>query len=230
MATPSPALRGAFLGTSRALLARRAWRLAGFCFAFGVGLIFMVPFLWTVSSSLKPVDEIHLFPPSWLPSRPQWVNYVQVFDFAPFARWLLNTVIITVSSLIGTILSSSIVAYSFARFRYPGRDVFFLITLSTMMLPVEVTIIPQYLLFNKIGWLNTFKPLIVPHYLAGGGGGAFNVFRVVTESAESAPLSMKVCVPVNCRKPKLPRISTCTYLLQGTTPRVSFVMKRPLLV
>lgn len=138
-----------------------------------IGISFMVPFFWTVSSSLKSTSEIHVYPPTWLPKTPRFSNYVEVFREVPLARWIFNTVQITVLSLIGIVCSASIVAYSFARFRYPGRDAIFLITLSTMMIPVEILIIPQYLLFNKLGWLNTFKPLIIPHWF---GGGAFNIF------------------------------------------------------
>jgi ABC-type glycerol-3-phosphate transport system permease component len=88
-------------------------------------------------------------------------------------RWIGNSVLVTALSVIGTVLSSSLVAYSFARFRYPGRDLFFTVVISTMLLPVEVTIIPTYLLFHYIRWLDTLKPLIVPSWL---GGGPFAIF------------------------------------------------------
>jgi len=152
---------------------RWAVRATGFAIALGLGVLFMIPFFWTVSSSLKAVHEIHVFPPTWLPAAPQWHNYALVFEFAPYGRWLMNTVHITSLALIGTISSASLVAYSFARFRYVGRDLLFMVTLSTMMLPIEVTIIPQYLMFNRLGWLDTYKPLIVPSFF---GGGAFNIF------------------------------------------------------
>lgn len=161
--------RGKGLGGFR----RRYGRWLMFLVALVLAISFMVPFLWTVSSSLKSSAEIHVYPPTVFPQVPQWRNYVEVFREVPLARWIFNSVFVTVMSLIGIIMSASVVAYSFSRFRYPGRDVFFLITLSTMMLPVEVLIIPQYLLFNKMGWLNTFKPLIIPHWF---GGGAFNIF------------------------------------------------------
>jgi multiple sugar transport system permease protein len=150
--------------TNRALL---------YIIAVVTSLMFMAPFFWTVSSSLKQVTEIFLFPPTWLPAVPQWDNYAEVWRRVPFGIFTLNTVIITVLSVTGMLLTSSIVAYSFARFRYPGRDLFFLITLSTMMLPHEVTLIPTYLLFNRLGWLDTFLPLIVPQWF---GGTAFSIF------------------------------------------------------
>ncbi|HEY3109991.1 MAG TPA: carbohydrate ABC transporter permease, partial [Chloroflexota bacterium] len=135
-------------------------------------LLFMAPFYWTVASSLKHVTEIFLFPPTWVPAVPQWDNYAEVWRRVPFGRFTLNTLTIALLSLLGTLLTSSLVAYSFARFHYPGRDLFFMVTLSTMMLPYEVTLIPQYLLFNRLGWLDTFLPLIVPYWF---GGNAFSI-------------------------------------------------------
>jgi ABC-type glycerol-3-phosphate transport system permease component len=133
----------------------------------------MFPFVWSVSSSLKEADEIFLFPPTFLPSVARWGNYSNVWQLQPVGRWLWNTTLITVLSLLGAIGSSSLVAYSFAKFRYPGRDLIFMVTLSTMMLPMSVTLIPRYLLFHKLRWLNTFRPLVVPAYF---GGGAFQIF------------------------------------------------------
>jgi multiple sugar transport system permease protein len=136
-------------------------------------IIFVFPFFWSVSSSLKPPDEILSFPPTLLPSVPRWSNYVRVFERAPFARWILNTIIVVVLATLGAVLSSSLVAYSFARFRYRGRDLLFMITLGTMMLPAQVTLIPQYILWSKLGFVNTLLPLFVPQWF---GGGAFNIF------------------------------------------------------
>ena len=138
-------------------------------------LLFMLPFAWTVFSSLKTPSELYIFPPSWLPNTPQFGNYAEVFTVAPFGLWLWNSVIVAGLSTFGAVFSAAITGYSFARFRYPGRNFIFLITLSTMMLPAEVTLIPLYLLFNKIGWLDSYKPLIVPAFF---GGGAFLIFMM----------------------------------------------------
>lgn len=154
---------------STCLLARPALLLIAILLA----VIFMVPFVWTVSTSLKQVSELYDFPPSFVPEIPQWGNYARVWTRVPFGQWVVNTLIISIGATLGTVVSASLVAYSFARFRYPGRDLFFVVTLSTLMLPVEVTIIPTYLLFNFIGWLDTFAPLIVPAWF---GGGAFYIF------------------------------------------------------
>lgn len=135
----------------------------------------LFPFFWTVSSSLKKPSEIYVFPPAWVPAVPQWGNYIRVFQLAPFHVWVGNSLYVTALQMLGTLISSTVVAYSFARFEYRGRELFFLITLSTMMLPAQVTLIPQYLLFHRLRWLNTFKPLWVPSWF---GGGAFFIFLV----------------------------------------------------
>jgi multiple sugar transport system permease protein len=137
-------------------------------------VISMFPFVWTFLSSGKEVQELYRYPPSLWPQHPQFVaNYTLVWQLIPFGRWVANTAFVTILDLIGTIVSASVVAYSFARFRYPGRDLLFMVCLSTLMLPTEVTLIPQYLLFKNLGWIDTYFPLIVPIWL---GGGAFNIF------------------------------------------------------
>lgn len=138
-----------------------------------VGLVALGPFAWAVSGSLMTDVEVQAYPPKLLPSETQWGNYRQVWTEVPFGRWIANSLTVVAFSLVGTITSASLVAYAFARFRFPGRDAIFLLTLSTLMLPVEVTLIPTYLLFRELGWLDTLKPLIIPTYF---GGGAFNIF------------------------------------------------------
>lgn len=155
-------------------MSRTVWRTAFYLIVIAGAVISMVPFFWTLVSSGKTVNELYRYPPTMWPEAPQFVaNYREIFDTVPMVRWFINTFYVTFMALIGSLISATIVAYSFARFRYPGRDLFFFITLATMMLPVEVTLIPTYLLFNKLGWIDTYKPLIVPFWL---GGGAFNIF------------------------------------------------------
>lgn len=136
-------------------------------------IMFSLPFLWTLGSSLKSMQEIFLFPPTMFPTDPRWQNYADVFQLAPFGTFIINTVIITALAMLGQILSASAVAYGFSRFRFPGRDALFFVVLSTMMLPWQVTIVPTFLLFRYLGWINTFLPLIVPSFF---GGGAFYIF------------------------------------------------------
>ena len=138
-----------------------------------LGVLFIFPFFWTLASSLKSASDIYIYPPIWIPSVLHWENYPKVFALVPYAQWFLNTLIVVTLSTAGVVLSSAVVAYSFARFRYPGRDLLFLLTLGTMMLPAEVMLIPSYLLFKYLGWLNTLRPLWVPGWF---GGGAFYIF------------------------------------------------------
>lgn len=137
--------------------------------------IFMFPFFWTVSSSLKDVSELFTFPPQMLPSVPRWENYVTVLTDRrmPFLTWVGNSLFVVIASTIGLVLTSSMAAYSFARFQFRGRNLIFLITLATLMLPSQVTLIPQYVLFHKLGWINTHYPLWLPFWF---GGGAFSIF------------------------------------------------------
>ena len=135
--------------------------------------IFMFPFFWTVASSLKSPQEINTFPPIWFPEVPQWRNYIRVMEKVPFLMWVKNSIILVLLGTSGALISSAVVAYSFARFQYRGRDLVFMITLGTMMLPAQVTLIPQYVLFHKLGWVPGMRPLWVPAWF---GGGAFNIF------------------------------------------------------
>ena len=136
-------------------------------------ILFALPFAWTIGSSLKPMTEIFAFPPTLLPNEPRWANYSDVFRIAPFGRFIYNTAFITVFAMIGQILSAAAVAYGFSRFRFPGRDALFFLVLSTMMLPWQVTIVPTFLLYRYLGWINTYLPLIIPSFF---GGGAFYIF------------------------------------------------------
>lgn len=140
-----------------------------------LSLLFSFPFFWTLSSSLKQISELNTFPPTWLPATPQWINYWKVLDGVEFARWTWNTIYVVLLSTLGVTISAAIVAYSFARFRYRGRDLIFAITLGTMMLPAQVTLIPQYVLFHKLQMVNTLYPLWLPAWF---GGGAFAIFLI----------------------------------------------------
>jgi multiple sugar transport system permease protein len=137
--------------------------------------LFIVPFLFALSASLKKLDGVYAYPPTLLPGEPQWGNYTRAVTLLPFGLFLLNSGVVTLACVAGQLLTGSLVAYSFARLRWPGRDLMFVVLLSTMMLPGQVTMIPLYLVFRNLGWIDTFLPLIVPAFLAGGSG-AFYVF------------------------------------------------------
>jgi multiple sugar transport system permease protein len=139
----------------------------------GLSAVFLIPLLWMISSSLKQQGEVFAVPPIWIPSPPQWGNYAEALRRAPLLTWLGNTTIITVLTIIGNVLSSSLVAFGFARLRFPGKNALFILLLSTMMLPDIVLLIPRFIMFRSIGWVDTLLPLVVPSYF---GGGAYNIF------------------------------------------------------
>ncbi len=157
-------------------------KIVAWVLLIAMSILFVVPFLWMLSTSLKDVTD--LGNPNWIPDRIVWSNYSEAFSFNPlWGRWALNTVIITVIDVIGNIASTALVAYAFARLRWPGRDQLFALVLATMMLPGIVVMIPKYILFSKLPafgfmgsetWINTFLPLTVPAFT----GNAFYIFLV----------------------------------------------------
>lgn len=134
---------------------------------------FIAPFLWMISTSLKPLKETMSTPPQWIPDKVLWRNYPEAIDEMRFFwRYAGNTVYLCVLTVIGTVLSSAIAAYGFARIEWRGRDQVFILVLATMMIPFPVVMVPIYTLFKELDWIGSFKPLWVPSFLAG----AFNVF------------------------------------------------------
>lgn len=148
---------------------RHAWTAAIYAMLILGAVAMLLPFLWMISGSLKTDPEIQHVPPTILPRTFQWHNYVDALgrDKMDLGRTLPNTVVVSVLCVLGQIVSSSIVGFGFARFRFRGRNALFLIMLSTMMLPAQVTMIPLFILFRWLGWIDTFLPLIVPSWLAG---------------------------------------------------------------
>jgi ABC-type glycerol-3-phosphate transport system permease component len=134
--------------------------------------MYTVPFLWMLRTSLLTADMVFAEPPIWVPLAPAWSNYVALFDLEPFGFWLRNSIITTVLGVLGNTIIGYIVAFGFARTNFPGRDKLFYLVLATMMIPFHVTLIPQYLFFLKLGWLDTLLPLIVPSLF----GKAFLIF------------------------------------------------------
>lgn len=135
-------------------------------------IIFMLPFMWMLTTSLKPAKEVFTFPPQFLPTSFEWHNYVDGWLALPFTTFLINTSIITVANVVGNLISCTLPAYAFARLQARGRNVMFVLMLATMMIPAEVTLVPTFLLFSKIGFVNTFWPLILPAWL----GYPFSIF------------------------------------------------------
>src|ERR1700738_2864183 len=137
-----------------------------------LGIVLMVPFCWAVVCSLKQSTEFRQIPLVWWPAVLQWVNYSDVWPVRFFPNWVFNSVLLTVVATTGTVVSSSLAGFAFARFQFPGRNLLFTITLATLMLPAYVLLIPNYMLFWQLGWLNTYLPLTVPFWF----GQAFFIF------------------------------------------------------
>jgi ABC-type glycerol-3-phosphate transport system permease component len=125
---------------------------------------FLIPALWMVSSSLKASTEVFVHPIVWIPESPQWHNYLRVFEVLPFDVFAWNSLVVVFFAVTGTIFSSILVGYSFARLRWPGRDFFFVILIATLMLPEVITLVPRFIIFRNLGWIDTLLPLTVPFW------------------------------------------------------------------
>lgn len=139
-------------------------------------VICLFPFLWMISTSFKPMSDIYKMPPTLIPEHGTIENFIEGWKGANFQMYFKNTAVITLLATVGTVFSSSIVAYGFARFQSRMSNFLFMVLLGTMMLPTQVTLIPQYLLFYKMGMVDTIWPLVIPSWL---GGGAFNIFLFI---------------------------------------------------
>ncbi len=133
---------------------------------------FMLPIFWAISSSFKPDYQVLEFPPRWIPDPFRWQNYPEALTYIPFGRYTLNTLVIALLAITGNILSCTLVAYGFARLRAPGKSFLFVLMLSTMMLVDPVRIIPMYIEFNALGWIDSIKPLVIPAFF----GSPFYIF------------------------------------------------------
>ena len=127
-----------------------------------VAIIMIIPFVWMVSTSFKEMGQVLIFPPQWIPDPFVWQNYSDAWTAANFSLFFRNSAIVTILTTIGQLVTCSLAAFAFARLRFRGRDTIFLIYLATMMVPIQVTLIPLYLLMKEFGWINTFAGLIVP--------------------------------------------------------------------
>ncbi|KPL22823.1 MAG: hypothetical protein AMJ93_06250 [Anaerolineae bacterium SM23_84] len=162
---------------TRLFAASRLVKLAKVSIAYAILLVGAVatvfPLLWTVSTSLKTIDKVTAVRLELIPDPVAWWNYVEVFQIAPVARQFRNTMFIVIAVVLGSVITSSFVAYGFARIEFPGRDLLFTLLLSTMMMPGVVTLIPRFVIFDWLGWMNTFWPLVIPQPL---GHNPFYIF------------------------------------------------------
>ncbi|MCB0111474.1 MAG: carbohydrate ABC transporter permease, partial [Caldilineaceae bacterium] len=154
------------VGRTKVQTARMASNLVKYLLLLGIAGFFLLPWVWMISTSLKNPQELAVYPIIWIPEPIRWDNYLEAFRRAEFPRYLLNTMLVAVPSVIGSILSNALVAYGFARIRWPGRDWVFGMVLATLILPGFVTFIPLYLIFKQLNWINSYLPLVVPTFLA----------------------------------------------------------------
>lgn len=147
--------------------------LAGYSLIFIMGVVFVLPFAWLVSSAFKPTEQLYLVPPRWIPRPPVLTSFINGWSLLPFGSYLWNTIFVALVGALGTVISSALVAYGFARFRSKANPILFVLVISTMMLPNQVALIPVYQIFSKLKWINTFLPILVPQYFAVG---AFYIF------------------------------------------------------
>ena len=127
-----------------------------------VGVVFVLPFAWSIGTSLKPLRELFVLTPRLWPDEPRWQNYNDVLDAVPFVRFYVNTIVVTVARVVGQLFLASMAAFAFARLRFRGRDVLFFLLLSALMIPEQVLMIPRYALMRELDWLDTYQGLIVP--------------------------------------------------------------------
>jgi multiple sugar transport system permease protein len=153
-------------------LTRRALKVAHFIVLVFLAIVFGFPFYWLVTTSLKIDTQLFVMPPVFFPHPINWSNYPRMLEFLPFWRFVINTVVITALVIGGALFSCPLAAYSFARLRWPGRNIMFIVILASMMLPDQVTLIPQYMLFKVFGWIDSWQPLWVPAWF----GSAFYIF------------------------------------------------------
>jgi len=171
MATQTPAVPSAVGGRLKTPVVRKRYRvklstMLAQAALISLSIMFIIPFFWLLTTSLKFDSQLFVWPPVWVPVPANWDNYVQGLTFFPFFLYLKNTMIICVMSVLGAMISTSMVAYGIARITWPGRNILFVLILATMMLPGQVTIIPLFIIFKNLGWVNSFKPLIIPHFFA----------------------------------------------------------------
>ncbi len=150
-----------------------------------LGVLFMTPFYWMIATALKTETQLFQIPPVWIPNPLAWENFTQVFKEVPFSRFIFNSAFLVTINVIGQVLATTMVAYGFSRFRFPGRDILFVILLATLMIPKTVVLVPQFILFAQLGWVNTYLPLILPAF----GGSPFLIF-MVRQYMMSIPLDL----------------------------------------
>jgi multiple sugar transport system permease protein len=151
---------------------KRLADLAAYAILTAVGFTMLLPFVWMVGTSLKSYRELFIWPPQFFPAVPQWDNYPKAWNYSemvPFARFFVNSTLVSVSVTLGQLITCSTAGYAFARLRFPGRDKLFLLYIATLMVPFQVTLVPLYLIMKELHWINDFKSLIIPGLVSAYG-------------------------------------------------------------
>jgi multiple sugar transport system permease protein len=169
---PAAVARAATAPGASLRVGRLARGVAIYLALIALAIVFMIPLFWMMSTSLKARFEVFAYPPEIIPSNIQWGNFREIFTRVPLGRYMLNTILLVVANIAGQLFAVPLVAYAFARLRFPGRDVIFFIVIATMMVPTQVTLIPLYSLFQRIGMIDTYWPLILPSFF----GSPFFIF------------------------------------------------------
>lgn len=156
----------------RVILQRNLYQALLYILVAAVSVLFLFPWLWLISTSLKAPEQIIAVPPSLIPDPVMWINYYYGVTFVDFPRYMLNTIIIASSVMIARVFSCTLVAYALSHVDWPGKRILFALVLSTMMLPSQVTLIPLFIIYSRLGWVNTFLPLTLPALF----GDAFFIF------------------------------------------------------
>jgi multiple sugar transport system permease protein len=185
-----------------------------------ISIVMLLPFLWMLSTSLKEPSQVFAFPPQWIPNPVVWKNYVDAWNALPFARFFLNSIIVAVSVTAGQLVTASLAAYAFARLQFPGRDKIFLAYLATMMIPGQVTMIPVFILLKMLGWIDTYKALILPNIFTTYGTFLLRQFflTIPKDLEDSAVIDgcgpfriyLQIILPLS--KPALATLATFTFL------------------
>lgn len=219
MNTVTPQERSSWKGkadnrSGRGLTRFKKWLLFGLLYAVMIliALILFFPGFWMIASSLKTKADLLILPPRWLPSIINWNNYISPWEQLPLARFFLNSTIVTSLAVFGTVFSSAFVAFGFARFSVRGRDFLFIFVLATMMIPDAVTLIPRFILFSRLKWIDTYLPLVLPFYF----GSSFFIF-LFRQFFTSVPRELDDAA----------RIDGCSYL--GVFFRIILPLSKPAL-
>lgn len=153
---------------------KRFNNVSGYTVLTVLSVVFLLPLYWMFSTAVKTPQQTFAIPPEWIPAPAQWDNFGKVFEEVPFGRFYLNTLFLAGANIVGHLVSVTLVAYGFARLRFPGRNILFLIMLSTLMIPYQVTLVPRFILFAKLGLIDSYWPLILPSFT----GTPFLIFLV----------------------------------------------------